>query len=408
MTSAAAPAASAVPPLKLLQALPLSAVPAAAPAAAPTQLPRASYQLTDSLGSRLLVCLADVDGGCAQPNSAAAATTGLPLQAAAEQQPWTQNTARALRRTQQEVAELCVAGGLPLPAERAYCFDLVGIREAGFGTSSNSKPIASSSGNRPASSNGGSNRRPSGNGASSSNGTATSPSHTEAASISSCTTTKAVPAAAGSSNTAHPHAWHTRPSIAGAASAPSTAGGSHDPASQQPHLKLDCLGQQQQQQQQGSMSASGPAKRSQSSRPCQQGSSMVRSTHRSRAAALSQLAATCSGVNSSNRNDMVAGGSAAAVQSLLARVEESLAVHAELQQPSVYCSSMGVLGAAKAASGAVCAVPAAAAAAAADMVGVTSLPECWWEAHERPLSDPLLLCLPVWVREALELELMEV
>lgn len=126
MTLAAAPAASAVPPLKLLQALPLSAVPAAAPAAAPTQLPRASYQLTDSLGSRLLVCLADVDGGCAQPNSAAAATTGLPLQAAAEQQPWTQNTARALRRTQQEVAELCVAGGLPLPAERAYCFDLVG------------------------------------------------------------------------------------------------------------------------------------------------------------------------------------------------------------------------------------------------------------------------------------------
>jgi hypothetical protein len=24
------------------------------------------------------------------------------------------------------VAELCAAGGLPLPAERAYCFDLVG------------------------------------------------------------------------------------------------------------------------------------------------------------------------------------------------------------------------------------------------------------------------------------------
>jgi hypothetical protein len=53
-------------------------------------------------------------------------------------------------------------------------------------------------------------------------------------------------------------------------------------------------------------------------------------------------------------------------------------------------------------------MPAAAAAAAADMVAVTSLPQCWWEVHERPLSDPLLLCLPVWVREALELELMEV
>jgi hypothetical protein len=37
-----------------------------------------------------------------------------------------------------------------------------------------------------------------------------------------------------------------------------------------------------------------------------------------------------------------------------------------------------------------------------------SLPQCWWQACERPLSDPLLLCLPVWVREALELELMEV
>jgi hypothetical protein len=86
---------------------------------------------------------------------------------------------------------------------------------------------------------------------------------------------------------------------------------------------------------------------------------------------------------------------------VLERVERSLAEHAALQQQHLLTGSSKV--------GAVSAggcMPAA--AAASDMVAITSLPQCWWEVQERPLSDPLLLCLPVWVREALELELMEV
>lgn len=45
--------------------------------------------------------------------------------------PWTQNTARALRRAQHEVVDIFAAQGLPPPSERGYCFDLVGTRAAG-------------------------------------------------------------------------------------------------------------------------------------------------------------------------------------------------------------------------------------------------------------------------------------
>jgi hypothetical protein len=31
----------------------------------------------------------------------------------------------------------------------------------------------------------------------------------------------------------------------------------------------------------------------------------------------------------------------------------------------------------------------------------------WWSGPDRALGDPLLLCMPVWMREALELELMK-
>jgi hypothetical protein len=127
VSAAATAVPAAVPPLKLLQALPLSAAAATGAATAPTHPARASYQLTDSHGALDFVTPADGNNSArALPNSAAA-TAGLLLQAAAEQQqPWTQNTARALRRTQQEVAELCAARWLPLPGERAYCFGLVG------------------------------------------------------------------------------------------------------------------------------------------------------------------------------------------------------------------------------------------------------------------------------------------
>jgi hypothetical protein len=100
----------------------------------------------------------------------------------------------------------------------------------------------------------------------------------------------------------------------------------------------------------------------------------------------------------------IAAGGTSAHLSVLERAERSLAVHAALQQQqpvSTASSKAGIF----VAGGCQC-VPAA--VASADMVAVTSLPQCWWEVHERPLSDPLLLCLPVWVREALELELMEV
>jgi uncharacterized protein GlcG (DUF336 family) len=130
---AAASISAAVPPLKLLQALPGATSAATAAVTSPAQPARVSYQLSDSHGALHLVTSAeeaDAHSIATGPYPASAAATAAArhsaLQAAAEQPPWTQNTARALCRTQQEVAELCAAGGLPLPAERAYCFDLVG------------------------------------------------------------------------------------------------------------------------------------------------------------------------------------------------------------------------------------------------------------------------------------------
>jgi hypothetical protein len=154
--------------------------------------------------------------------------------------------------------------------------------------------------------------------------------------------------------------------------------------------------QQQQQQQQHCVAASVPSKHVQSSHqhapPCVTSSYAPTSTRKCRSVV--QPAA----YNTPTLSNTAAGGTSAHWL-VLERVERSLAVHAALQQPGSTDSSKG---------GAVAAGGCMRAAAAADMVAFTRLPECWWEVQERPLSDPLLMCLPVWVREALELELMEV
>jgi hypothetical protein len=149
--AAATPITAVVPPLKLGQALPgatSTVATAAAAASSPAQPVRVSYQLSDSHGALHFVSLAEVadaNSTAAGPHPASAAATTAAgrtvMQASSEQQPWTQNTARALRRTQQEVAELCAAGGLPLPAERAYCFDLVGMWLTNSCASSKMGPI---------------------------------------------------------------------------------------------------------------------------------------------------------------------------------------------------------------------------------------------------------------------------
>lgn len=291
-----------------------------------------------------------------QPTHASAAGARA---AAGVEAPWTQNTARALRRAQQDVVDLCRARGLPLPAERAYCFDLVGIRAAGYGCNSNSRPIASLSGGwsaaggkGTASTTGSSSLSPSSSGAGAgATAACRSPTGTDLTSWSRCQT---------------PIGLRTgqQPQLRRAAAAAGAGSSSPTPIKQQqpepPGRRPRSAGVL------SGTSHGWPVAGSM----LQQRQRPYSSSHTSRPAKAS----------TATQNQQQADASS--IAGLLECAEQSLAVHSALLSRDAACSTRGG--------------------------SVFDLPQRWWEVNSRALSDPLLLRMPVWLREALELELMEV
>lgn len=403
----------------------------------------------------------------AVPAIAAAAAAAVAISEA----PWTQNTARALRRVQQEVKELFAAQGLPPSAEKPMCFDLVGTRAAGTGSAMpanahvrhdwpvvegilsarKSTPMSSSSGS-------GNDGQLSSSGAGySSDGTAAglSTGHIIAGlqhqgtsnglsgltgdSLSGCPTpgTPASPAAQllwelqqrrGQFGTAAGVQAAVRPSSRGGQQV--SVAGEHTGAKQHQVCRVPSRIQQSKEPWDDLFTRHHLAKQSPQTPVHLAGTWCSTPTHSSRKAG--QLA--------KHASKRAAEGSTREVQldaALMARAEHSIALHSLLAgnsepAPGCCCSSVQTSSSASghcsscwclsssgnshpqsrrpqtAPAGLLrnCSIQPAAGSSAAKLKADYELPDRWWTVGDRPLNDPLLLAMPVWMRDALDLELM--
>lgn len=354
--------------------------------------------------------------------------------------PWTQNTARALRRTQQEVAELFAAQGLQLPDERAYCFDLVGTRAArGHQAAANSLfakvdwPIVDgistlgrgAAQSRDASLQGG--RISSSCGAySSDNAVATAhstdPKQYCLSELLEPTSPGTIPDSSAVSTPENPaeellSQLQQRRGLIGTAEA---AGGTVES-----HSGSKPKVQRQQQRQ----SRAGLQRNQRCRTPWDELFSRHHLVKKPQQPEVQPLAASCKITrnNSTARNGRQAEAAASECEpilqqdaAVLARAERSIAMHALVATglQADWCNnyqctedvSASNRRTAKGITSTSCQLNRAASSEAAGggiLAPNLLLSEGWWMTADRPLTDPLLMCMPVWMRDALDLELMD-